>query len=124
MLQWQRHTGWALPSGSSLSGNPRGTAGTSPVPGFHVPATAARLSRNALDQYNIYGARGFKAAFKRMLSEQMEVYLEQGAKNIQDKPWWKQAVDHVKQIDAIAARLLECKPLLESVGALLLGRGG
>ena len=83
-----------------------------------------RLSRNSLDQYNIYGARGFKKAFKRMLSELMEVYLEQGPENVKDKDWWKQALDHVKQIDAVAGRLLKYKPLLESLGTLLLGGGG
>ena len=83
-----------------------------------------RLSRNSLDQYNIYGARGFKAAFKRMLSELMEVYLEQGPNAVNNKAWWKQSIRHVKQFDAVAGRLLKYKPLLESAGTLCLGGGG
>lgn len=79
-----------------------------------------RLSRNAVEQYNIYGARGFKAAFKRMLSELMEVYFDQGADKVKDKAWWKQAVEHVKLIDAMAARLEKYRPLLESAGRIFL----
>jgi len=83
-----------------------------------------RLSRNALDQFNIHGARGFKAAFKRMLSELLEVYLDQGPDTVKNKSWWNQAFEHVKLIDAVAGRLLKYKPLLESVGRLFLGYGG
>lgn len=82
-----------------------------------------RLSRNAHDQYNIYGARGFKKAFKRMLSELMEVYLEQGAEKVKDEDWWDQALKHLKTVDEVAGRLLKYKPLLEGVSTLVLGQG-
>ena len=76
----------------------------------------SRLSRNALEQYNIHGAKGFKIAFKRMLAELMEIYLEQGPKDVENRSWWKQAIDHVKTIDAVAGSLLKYRPLLETVG--------
>lgn len=82
-----------------------------------------RLSRNALDQFNIHGARGFKAAFKRMLSELMEIYLDQGPDTVKDKSWWKQALEHVKLVDNVAGRLLKYKPLLDSFGRIFLGPG-
>lgn len=79
-----------------------------------------RLSRNALDHFNIYGARGFRIAFKRMLSELMEIYLHQGPNEVMHKPWWKQALEHVQLVDQIAGKLLKYKPLLESAGTLFL----
>ena len=79
-----------------------------------------RLSRNALDQYAIHGARGFKRAFKKMLSELMETYLEEGSE-VSEKPWWKSALGHAKLFDAIAAKLSKYKPLLESASTIFLG---
>jgi hypothetical protein len=73
-----------------------------------------RLSRNAIDHYTIWGGRGFRTAFKRMLSELMEVYLQEGTSEPKDKPWWRQALEHVALFDALAARLLRHKPLLAS----------
>ena len=81
-----------------------------------------KLSRNALDQYTIHGARGFKKAFKRMLAELMEVYVTDG-KEVVEQTWWKQAMDHLKLVDGIAGRLMKYKPLLESTTTLFLGDG-
>lgn len=83
----------------------------------------ARLSRNALDQYNIYGARGFKAAFKRMLAELMEISLREGPNEVKNQKWWQQAVEHAKLVDSVAGKMLKYKPLLEPLGTLLLGSG-
>jgi len=79
-----------------------------------------RLSRNALDQYEIYGARGFKAAFKKMLAELMEVYLDEGPE-VTKEGWWKHAVGHATVFDTVAAKLLKYKKLLESAATLFLG---
>ena len=79
-----------------------------------------RLTRNALEQYNIYGARGFKKAFKKMLAELMEVCFKEG-KEVQNQPWWNDAVKHLKVVDKVASKLLEYKPLLESVTTLFIG---
>ena len=79
-----------------------------------------RLSRNALDHYTIHGARGFKQAFKKMLADLMEVYLDEG-KDVAKEPWWKTAISHVKIVDNVAGRLLKYKPLLENAGTIFLG---
>ena len=79
----------------------------------------ARLSRNALDQYTIHGARGFKKAFKKMLAEMMEVFLDEG-QEVTKKAWWAKALAHVRLIDGVAAKLLKYKPVLESAGKLFL----
>ncbi|WP_146512734.1 hypothetical protein [Thalassoglobus neptunius] len=72
-----------------------------------------RLSRNALDHYTIHGARGFRDAFKKMLAELMEVYLDEG-KDVTKTKWWGKAVNHAKTVDVVAAKLLKYKPLLEN----------
>lgn len=79
-----------------------------------------RLSRNALDHYTIYGAKGFRKAFKKMLSELMEVYLHEGTEVVQTT-WWATAMRHVRKVDALAAGLLKYQPLLEGAGKLFLG---
>ena len=81
-----------------------------------------RLSRNAIDHYTMHGARGFKDAFKKMLADLMEVYLQDG-KKVTNETWWSSAIAHVKKVDAVAARLLKYKPLLESAGKLFLSDG-
>lgn len=78
------------------------------------------LTRNALEQYNIHGARGFKKAFKRMLAELMEVYLREG-NEVKDQAWWNEAMQHIQIVDKVASKLLEYKPLLESVSTLFIG---
>lgn len=78
-----------------------------------------RLTRNALDQFSIHGARGFRKAFKKMLAELMEVYLEEG-KEVVKESWWRATLKHVKLMDDTAARLLKYKPLLESATKLFL----
>ena len=78
-----------------------------------------RLSRNALDQYTIHGARGFKDAFKKMLAELMEVYLDEGSQ-VSKKSWWKKAVGHAKLFDGVAAKLMKYKPLLENAGKIFM----
>ena len=80
-----------------------------------------RLSRNSLDQYTIYGSRGFKDAFKRMLAELMAIYLDEGDE-IKSKSWWRKTVDHAKLFDTVAAKLSKYKPLLESA-TIFLGNG-
>jgi hypothetical protein len=75
-----------------------------------------RLSRNALEQYAIYGSRGFKSAFKKLLAELMELYLHEG----DQKSWWGQVLEHVRLMDDIAGRLMKYKPLLEGYAPLLI----
>lgn len=79
-----------------------------------------RLTRNALDQYTIHGARGFKKALKMMLAELMEVHFHEGTETA-NQTWWKRAVRHVRLFDDVTSRLLKYKPLLESATTLLLG---
>ena len=79
-----------------------------------------RLSRSALDHYTIYGARGFRDAFRKMLSELMEVYLAEG-KDVTTQSWWNKAVIHIKNVDAVAAKLLKYKPLLENAATIFIG---
>lgn len=82
-----------------------------------------RLSRNALDHYNIYGAQGFRKAFKKMLSELMEVYLHEGAE-VTKSSWWQTAMSHAKLVDSVAGKMLKYKPLLEGAGKLFLANSG
>ncbi len=79
-----------------------------------------RLSRNAIDYYAIHGAKGFRAAFKKMLADLMEIYLHEG-KEATKETWWTKAVDHLRKIDAVASKLLKYKPLLEGAQKLFLG---
>ena len=79
-----------------------------------------RLSRNAIDYYTIHGARGFKDAFKKMLSELMEVYLDEGG-DVTKTIWWGKAVNHAKIIDVVAAKILQYKPLLKNAAQIFIG---
>ena len=72
-----------------------------------------------MDQYTIHGARGFKDAFKKMLAELMEVYLDEGSQ-VSKKSWWKKAVGHAKLFDGVAAKLMKYKPLLENAGKIFM----
>lgn len=78
-----------------------------------------RLSRNAIDYYAIHGAKGFRAAFKKMLADLMEIYLHEGREATKET-WWTKAVDHLRKIDAVASKLLKYKPLLEGAQKLFL----
>ena len=78
-----------------------------------------RLSRNALDQYTIHGARGFKKAFKKMLSEMMLVFLDEGDEKAKT-PWWKNAVSHIRVFDSLTAKLVQYNQLLGAGSKLFL----
>lgn len=77
-----------------------------------------RLSRNAIDFYAIHGAKGFKAAFKKMLADLMEIYFREGTEATQE-PWWKQCVDHLLKIDTVLSKLYKHAPLLNGVKKIL-----
>jgi hypothetical protein len=76
-----------------------------------------RLSRNAIDYYAIHGAKGFRAAFKKMLADLMEIYLHEG-KQATKENWWTKAIDHLRRVDAVASKLLKYKPLLDGAQTL------
>lgn len=77
-----------------------------------------RLSRNAIDYYSIYGARGFKKAFKKMLAELMELLFHEG-EAVKNEEWWTKAVNHLRLIDKVASALLKYRPLLENITVLI-----
>lgn len=82
-----------------------------------------RLTRNALDQYRIYGIDGFRESFKRMLAELMDVYCREGA-DVRKTTWWSEGLKHVKLLDEIIARLSKYKPMIESATKYLSGSDG
>lgn len=78
-----------------------------------------RLSRNTIDYYAIHGAKGFKAAFKKMLADLMEIYLHEGNKATRET-WWSKAIEHLRKFDRVASTLMKYKPLLEGAQKLFL----
>lgn len=82
-----------------------------------------RLSEDSINRYHIYGAGGLKNAFKSMLSEVAEIYMqnEEDADELKSSPAWENAVDHLKLFDAVASKVMEYRPLIESASKLLLG---
>ena len=82
-----------------------------------------RLSEDSINRYNIYGSKGLKAAFKNMLSEVAEVYLQNEEKesDIKSSPGWKRAVEHIRLFDSVASKAMKYKPLLEKAGQFLIG---
>jgi len=82
-----------------------------------------RLSEDSINRYNIYGSKGLKAAFKSMLSEVAEVYLqnEENESDIKNSSGWKRAVEHIRLFDSVASKTMKYKPLLEKAGQFLIG---
>ena len=81
----------------------------------------ARLSDDAVNRFNIYGARGLKYAFKNMLAEVAEVYMHEETKEeLKDNTTWDKAVKHIKLVDAIAGKVMKYQPLLEQMSGYLL----
>jgi len=82
-----------------------------------------RLSEDSINRFNIYGANGLKKAFKSMLSEVSEIYLQdiEDISEIKDNPAWDKAVKHLKLFDSIAAKAMKYRPLLEKASQYFLG---
>lgn len=82
-----------------------------------------RLSEDSINRYNIYGAKGLKRAFKNMLSEVAEIYLqdEENESDIKKSVTWTKVTNHLKVFDAVASRILKYRPLLEKASQFLIG---
>jgi hypothetical protein len=82
-----------------------------------------RLSEDAINRFNIYGAKGLKKAFKSMLAEVAEIYLQddEDVSEIKDTSSWKKATEHLKKFDVVAAKVMKYKPLIEKASGFLLG---
>ena len=82
-----------------------------------------RLSEDAVNRFNIYGAKGLKRAFKDMLAEVAEVYLQDEEKlsEIKETSNWQILVQHLKLFDSIAAKLMKYTPYIEKGKQFLLG---
>ncbi len=83
----------------------------------------ARISEDAINRFHIYGAKGLKRAFKEMLSEVSEIYIqeEENVTEIKGSTAWKKIVEHLKLFDSIAAKGMKYRPLLEKASQYLLG---
>ena len=83
----------------------------------------ARLSEDSVNRFNIYGAKGIKKAFKDMLAEVAEVYLqdEEEISEAKNTPAWRKIVIHIKMFDNVAAKAMKYKPLLEKASQFLIG---
>ena len=77
-----------------------------------------RLSRNAIDYYSIYGARGFKKAFKRMLAELLELMSQEG-KEVKKEPWYDVAAKLIGLVERASAAANNVQPLLEQTMTFL-----
>ncbi len=86
----------------------------------------ARLSEDSINRFNIYGAKGVKKAFKDMLAEVAEIYLqdEEDVSDIKSTPAWDKAIKHIKLFDSVAAKAMKYKPLLEKASQYLSLSGG
>jgi len=86
----------------------------------------ARLSEDSINRFNIYGAKGIKKAFKDMLAEVAEIYLqdEEDVSDIKNTPAWDTAIKHIKLFDSVAAKAMKYKPLLEKASQFLSLSGG
>lgn len=83
----------------------------------------SRLSEDSINRFNIYGSKGLKKAFKNMLAEVAEVYLqdEEDESKIKESSAWDKAVKHLKLFDSIAAKTMKYKPLLERASQYFIG---
>ncbi len=82
-----------------------------------------RLSEDSINRFNIYGSKGLKKAFKNMLAEVAEIYLqdEEDVSQVKDTTAWTKAKDHLQKFDAVAAKAMKYKPLIEKASGYLLG---
>ncbi|MFT6987168.1 MAG: hypothetical protein ACJAT7_003021 [Psychromonas sp.] len=82
-----------------------------------------RLSEDSINRFNIYGAKGLKKAFKNMLAEVAEIYLQddEEVSEIKKSNAWKKASEHLKIFDSVAAKAMKYKPLIEQASGYLLG---
>jgi hypothetical protein len=82
-----------------------------------------RLSEDAISRFNIYGAKGLKKAFKNMLAEVSEIYLQddEDVSEIKDTASWSKATEHLKKFDLVAAKAMKYQPYIEKVSGFLLG---
>lgn len=81
-----------------------------------------RLTEDALNRYQIYGSKGLKKAFKGMLAEVSEVYLQDGEdkEDIKKSTAWAEIVKHLKLIDTVAAKTMGYIAMLQQASQYLL----
>lgn len=83
-----------------------------------------RLSQEALDRFNIRGARGLKSAWKQMVGESMDLFRTISPDKQKNDPLVLEALktirEHLVVFDDIAARLMKIQPLLEDAARFLL----
>jgi len=82
-----------------------------------------RLSEDSINRFNIYGAKGLKSAFKNMLAEVAEIYLQdqEDTSQIKDTKAWGKVTSHLKTFDKVASKVVKYKPLLEKASGFMLG---
>ncbi len=80
-----------------------------------------RLSEDSINRFNIYGAKGLKKAFKSMLAEVAEIYMQndEDVSDIKDSDAWGNALKHLKLFDFVASKAMQYSPLLERTTLLL-----
>ena len=79
----------------------------------------ARHARFAVDHYRIYGAKGFREAFKRMMGE-LYVACHNKDSGPKDKGWREKVLMLLGKVDQLATRLEKYSSLLEAGRQLLL----
>lgn len=75
-----------------------------------------RIAKDAIERYQITGAKGLKAAFKSMLAELMETWLhepQESQAELHDSPVFQRCLAFLKKVDEIVAKAVKYKPLLE-----------
>lgn len=84
-----------------------------------------RLSEDAINRFDIHGARGLKRAFKAMLIDAAELFgmvdPTTEREELKSSAAWAAILKHLRIVDSVASKLLKYKPLLETAGQLLIG---
>ncbi len=82
-----------------------------------------RLSKDSIDRYAIYGAKGLKKAIKFMLAEAAEMQMslnEDEVEKIKSDEAWQLALSHLRLLDKIGSKVLEYHPLLDTAAQFFL----
>ena len=82
------------------------------------------ISEAAIVKYNVFGARGLRRAFKKLLGEFAETFgaqlNQQGRAEAKKSRAWTAVTNHLQIFDTITSRLSRCQPLLSIASAWLL----
>lgn len=81
-----------------------------------------RITDHAVKWFDVHGARGFKRAFKRMIGELVELWVEAKPTEPNETPptWWETALAHITLVDKVATKALDYSPLIEYAAPILL----